>query len=156
MRKKALLFACGILAALALSVANCGSDSGTTDGGGTDGGATDGGGGVTSSWSLTVEVDLGGKFPVEGTLDLSTSGSGYTAKVKTTKIGGAAEAHDINLSGTFSGKDYTIKDQKFDIEIKGGGSTPTKESITVNGSFKVDGDRISGSGTCSVDQGGGK
>jgi len=108
----------------------------------------DPGGGDT--WNLTVSVDLGGAFTVLATAKITYSGTGFTAVVTTSKIGGAAEVHNMTMPGMVTGQTHSVSGQQFTITVG-----TTTETVNVTGTFTINGNTLSGSGTMTVDNGGG-
>ena len=96
-----------------------------------------------SKWQLTVTVDLGGQFVVNATAEITISGTGFTAAIVTSKIGGADEVHNISIQGTVTnGNTLNIDNQHFTITL---GSD--QEQITIlTATCTISGNNIAGSG----------
>lgn len=109
--------------------------------------------GETTNWNLTAEVDLDGKFPVEATLKITANTTTFSAEIHTTKIGGAAEEHDVQVDGTIQDGKFSVKDAKFTIQV-GSGYSAIQEEVTLNGEFTMSTDKIEGNGTVKVIQSG--
>ncbi len=95
-----------------------------------------------SQWDVTCSVNLDGVFPVTADLVLSVNGVLYSAQVTTKKIAGADEVHVVTLSGPFSGSTGTVTNQVANITTPSG-----PETITLNGSFTINGNSLTASGT---------
>jgi hypothetical protein len=99
-----------------------------------------------SKWDLNVTVNLNGTFAVIATSTFTIDGSNFSAAITTSQIGGAAEVHNFNINGTFSGDTYTVTNSTFSITV--GSNT---EDITITtGIHTVDGSSMSGSGSVST------
>ena len=100
---------------------------------------------VTTSWTATSEVDLGGKFVTEANVDLAINGSAFVATVNTTAIGDQAEAHTIVLKGSVAGTKLTITDYSFSVSV-----ADAVEPVALSASFDTANDTITGGGTFTV------
>jgi hypothetical protein len=96
----------------------------------------------TTGWDLNSTVNMDGTFPATADLVLTTNGVLFSAALTTKLIGGASEVHSFTLNGTTNGTTYTVTNQTFSITVGG-----TLETFTMNASFVITGNSLSGSGT---------
>jgi hypothetical protein len=95
-----------------------------------------------TEWDLNSTVNMDGTFPATADLVLTNNGVLFSAALTTKLIGGASEVHHITLSGAINGTTYTVTNQTFSITVGG-----TPETFTMNASFVIGGNSLSGSGT---------
>ena len=99
-----------------------------------------------TAWNVTAIIDLGGSFTVIATANISVGGSGFTAVISTSQIGGAAEIANFSINGSVSGNTYTVTNSTFTIPSGGG----TEQITITTGTHVLNGNNISGSGSISV------
>jgi hypothetical protein len=104
----------------------------------------------TSSWDVTATVNLDGTFSATADVGLIISGTSFSADVTTKKISGIDEPHALTFQGVFSGTTGTFSNLNFTLTV----GTAT-ETLTVSGSFSINGDAMTGSGTAKVQHTGG-
>lgn len=118
------------------------ADSSSGDTGGTAG---------ASTWTVVVDVDLGGVFEVTSEAIITIEDETFSSDVTTQIIAGGKEVHEIPLAGTFDGTTLTMEDTPFSIVV--GGVT---EDFLLSGTAVIDGDALTGSGTFTSSFDGGK
>jgi hypothetical protein len=96
----------------------------------------------TSEWDLTGTDNLDGIFSVTADLVLTISGGTYSAVVTSKLIAGLPEPHVITFTGPFNGTTGTGTITNQIVILTVGGAT---ETSTVNGSFTINGNSLTGS-----------
>jgi hypothetical protein len=96
----------------------------------------------TSEWDLTGIENLGGPFPVTADLVLTINGGSYSAVLTSKLIAGQIEIYHTTMNGTFDGTTGSITNQVINITVGG-----TPETFTVNGSFTINGNSLTTSGS---------
>lgn len=110
-----------------------------------------GGGASASTWTVVVDVDLGGVFEVTSEAIITVEGDAFNAEVTTQIIAGGKEVHEVPLAGTFDGTTVTMEDTPFSIVV---GEVP--EDLLLSGTVVIDGDSLTGSGTFTTSIDGGR
>jgi hypothetical protein len=105
-------------------------------------------------WKADVTVDLGGEFAVTADVIFHFNADAFTADVTTLLIAGAPEEHRILISGTRSGDTLTVTDAQFMIVV-GPEGMAVAETIELDGTFTIDGDNLSGTGSFNTTPEGG-
>jgi hypothetical protein len=95
-----------------------------------------------TEWELTGTDNLDGAFPVTADLVLTISGGTYTAVLTSKLIAGVPEPHVITLIGPFNETTGTGTITNQVVILMVGGAT---ETSTVNGSFTINGNSLTGS-----------
>jgi hypothetical protein len=96
----------------------------------------------TSEWNLTGTENLDGTFTVTADVVLTISGGTFSAVVTSKLIAGLPEPYVITLTGSFNETTGTgtITNQVITINVGG-----ASETSTVNGSFTITGNSLTGS-----------
>ncbi len=100
----------------------------------------------TTSWNITATADLGGSFDIIGTAEITIEDNLFTAQIKTTTIGGAAEVYDIEMNGTVSGSTLNVEECVFVLVTENGNETVTINTAEINKGSST----LSGDGTMTV------
>jgi hypothetical protein len=98
-----------------------------------------------SQWDLNAAVNLDGAFPVTADFILVVNTASYYAEITTKKIAGADEPHVVSFTGVINGTTGTITNQVFTVTVG-----TDIETVTLNGTFTINGNSLTGSGTIKV------
>ena len=129
------------------------TDTGTEGSTGTEGDASSTGAGAegTTTWTVDVEVDLGGTFEVTSQVVIEIEDGTFSSDVMTLIIAGGREVHEIPLAGAVDGGTLTMLDSPFSIVVGG-----VQEDFLLSGEAVLEDGTITGGGTFTSSFDGGK
>ncbi|MEM6294170.1 MAG: hypothetical protein AAGA54_23020 [Myxococcota bacterium] len=130
-----------------------GTDAGTGDstGAADDTGTTGANGDGMTTWTMDVEVDLGGTFEVTSEVVIEIEDGAFSSDVMTLIIAGGKEVHEIPLAGAVDGNTLTMLDSPFSIVVGG-----VQEDFLLSGQAVIEDGTITGGGDFTSSFDGGK
>lgn len=146
MNKIATKFMTLSLAVLTLAFVSCEKEEVNEPGGST--GNNNGGGTNNDVYDLTIEVDLGGVFPVTADAVFILEATTFTATVTTKEIAGSPEEHVTEISGTRNGDQLNVQNAVFNVTPPG----QNEQIVTItNADITLSGNNLDVTGTMEVD-----
>lgn len=99
-----------------------------------------------TEWNITCNADLGGDFQIIADAVITISNETFTADITTIQIGGAAEEHQFQITGTVDNDRLTVLNSEFELMMNN-----EIEYVTLTtGAIDLNGNQLTGTGTMTV------
>lgn len=99
-----------------------------------------------TEWTLTCTADLGGAFQITADATITITNDTFVADITTIQIGGAAEEHQFQITGTADNDKLTVLNSEFELMMNN-----EIEYVTLTtGTIDLNGNQLTGTGTMTV------
>lgn len=99
-----------------------------------------------TEWTLTCTADLGGTFQITADATITITNTTFVADITTNQIGGVAEEHQFQITGTVDDNRLTVLNSEFELMMNN-----EIEYVTLTtGAIDINGAQLTGTGTMTV------